>query len=303
MTSRRQLKRRRSIAWTITAVVLALIVVGVFAGVKAITSLQTTPITDECVAPYKGVDYTLDPGQSRNAAIISGLSVKRQLPAHAATIALATAMQESKLRNLSYGHADSLGLFQQRPSQGWGSKKQLQDPIYSTNKFYDALTKVKDYQTLPVTKAAQKVQHSAYPDAYAKHEKSARAFASSLTGNSTAGINCTMRQLKSAMSGSEKVAQVKRIERDVHKEIGVSAKPGSARSSDGRYQARYRATGDTAASRRKQHWNVASWAIASAYSLDITEISLPGYVWKRSDSTDGWVKTDQAPGDTVITVG
>lgn len=283
---------------------LALIVVGVFAGVKALTGGQKRTLTEQCVAPYKGVDYTLDLGQSRNAAIIAGISVKRGLPAHAATIALATAMQESKLRNLSYGHADSLGLFQQRPSQGWGTKKQLQDPIYATNTFYAALTKVKNYQTIPVTVAAQKVQHSAYPDAYARHEKAARAFASSLTGNSSAGVNCTMKQSGTSLSGSEKVAQVGRIERDVHRELGARAVPGSARNSDGKYVARYRATGDTAASRRKQHWEVAGWAVASAYSLNITEISVPGYVWKRSDSTDGWVKTDSAPhGATVITVG
>lgn len=303
MTSNRRLKRRRGIAWTITAIVLALIVVGVFAGVQAITGLKKQSITDQCVAPYRGVDYTLDLGQSRNAAIIAGISVNRGLPAHAATIALATAMQESKLRNLSYGHADSLGLFQQRPSQGWGNKKQIQNPIYAANKFYEALTKVKNYQTIPVTQAAQKVQHSAYPDAYARHEKSARAFASSLTGNSPAGINCTMKPLAQSLSGSEKVAQVGRIERDAHAELGVSAAPGSARNSDGTYQARYRATGDTAASRRKQEWNVAAWAVASAYSLDITEISVPGHVWKRSESTDGWVKADSKAPGAVITVG
>ncbi len=277
--------------------------VGVFAGVQAITGLNSAPVSEECVAPLNGTDYTLDLGQSRNAALVTGLAVKRELPAHAATIALATAMQESKLRNLSYGHADSVGLFQQRPSQGWGTRKQLQDPVYSTTKFYDALTKIKNYQTLPVTQAAQKVQHSAYPDAYAKHEGAARAFASSLTGNSPAGINCTMHELTSNLTGTEKIASVKRLERHIGHELGLTAEPGSIRNSDGDYRVRYKATGSTASSRKKQEWNVAAWAVASAYSFDITEISLPGHVWKRSASTDGWVKTTGTDGETAITVG
>lgn len=302
MTSKR-VRRRRSVAWAIIAVVLALVVVGVFAGVRSITGLTTAPIADECVAPLNGDDHTLDLGQARNAALVTALSVKRELPAHAATIALATALQESKLRNLSYGHADSVGLFQQRPSQGWGSKKQLQDPAYAANKFYDALTKIKNYRTLPVTQAAQKVQHSAYPEAYAKHEGAARAFASALTGNTPSGINCTMHEVSDDLSGTEKVATVKRVERAIKSELGMVAEPGSVRDSEGRYRARYRADGTTAASRRKQHWNVASWAVASAYGFDITEISLPGREWKRSSSTDGWVKNDRSSGPTIITVG
>ena len=78
------------------------------------------------------------------------------MPARAATIALATAYQESGLRNLDHGDRYSLGLFQQRPSQGWGTRNQMQDPYYSINAFYDALAKIKDYQSLRITVAAQK---------------------------------------------------------------------------------------------------------------------------------------------------
>ena len=94
--------------------------------------------------------------------------MRRGLPARAASIALATAYQESKLRNLDHGDRDSLGLFQQRPSQGWGTAKQIQDPYYATNAFYDALVKIDGYQTMRITEAAQEVQRSGFPEAYAR---------------------------------------------------------------------------------------------------------------------------------------
>jgi len=92
------------------------------------------------------------------------------MPERAVTIALATALQESALRNLDHGDRDSLGLFQQRPSQGWGSPAQVTDPNYSARIFYDRLLQVPDWEDQPVTVAAQTVQRSAFPSAYAKWE-------------------------------------------------------------------------------------------------------------------------------------
>ncbi|MFZ1286953.1 MAG: hypothetical protein WAR57_07945, partial [Candidatus Phosphoribacter sp.] len=110
------------------------------------------------------------PEQAGNAATISAVAVQRGLPTRAATIAVATAIQESKLRNLRYGDRDSLGLFQQRPSQGWGTTEQILNPVYSANAFYDRLVKVQDYLTRPLTEVAQDVQRSGAPAAYAQHE-------------------------------------------------------------------------------------------------------------------------------------
>jgi cell wall-associated NlpC family hydrolase len=122
---------------------------------------------------YGGV--TLNADQAKNASIIYNVGASRNLPAQAMVIALATAMQESTLVNLNYGDRDSVGLFQQRTSQGWGSIAEIMDPVYSAGKFYDALVAVPNWQTLPVTVAAQAVQRSGFPDAYAKHEAMARA--------------------------------------------------------------------------------------------------------------------------------
>ncbi|XMS41354.1 hypothetical protein ACLF6K_16940 [Streptomyces xanthophaeus] len=117
--------------------------------------------------------YEMTPEQAANAATIAAVGISKGLPDRAVTIALATAMQESSLRNLDHGDRDSLGLFQQRPSQGWGTPEQITDPVYSAGIFYDHLVDVPGYSRLPLTVAAQKVQRSGYPQAYAKHEPDA----------------------------------------------------------------------------------------------------------------------------------
>ncbi|WP_091552501.1 M23 family metallopeptidase [Micromonospora pattaloongensis] len=112
--------------------------------------------------------------QLRNAAVIIRVGADLKVPPRGWVIAVATAMQESTLNNLPHlgteNDHDSVGLFQQRPSQGWGRPAQLRDPAYSARKFYQKLLTVKGWQTMPLTEAAQRVQVSAYPDAYAKHE-------------------------------------------------------------------------------------------------------------------------------------
>ena len=112
--------------------------------------------------------------QLRNAAIIINTGADLKLPPRAWVIAVATAMQESRLTNLGHlGKAndhDSLGLFQQRPSAGWGTPAQVQDPVYASRKFYEKLQTIKGWERMSLTRAAQAVQRSAYPDAYAKHE-------------------------------------------------------------------------------------------------------------------------------------
>ncbi|HVL83242.1 MAG TPA: C40 family peptidase [Pseudonocardia sp.] len=118
--------------------------------------------------------------QLRNAATIIGVARDIGAPPRAWLVALATAMQESTLRNLDYGDRDSLGLFQQRTSQGWGSPAQVTDPVYSTTIFLDRLLEVPGWERLPVTVAAQTVQRSAFPDAYARWEGLAADLVSTL---------------------------------------------------------------------------------------------------------------------------
>ncbi len=113
--------------------------------------------------------------QLPNAKTIVATGIQLGIPARGQVIALATALQESGLRNLDHGDRDSLGLFQQRPSQNWGTREQIMDPVYASKKFYTTLKTLKDWQKMPVTVAAQKVQRSGHPQAYAKHEPLATA--------------------------------------------------------------------------------------------------------------------------------
>jgi murein DD-endopeptidase MepM/ murein hydrolase activator NlpD len=124
--------------------------------------------------------------QIRNAAIILNVGSDMRVPFRGWVIAIATAMQESSLSNLPHLGAnndhDSVGLFQQRPSQGWGSVQQLRDPKYASRKFYEKLLAIDGWQQMALTDAAQRVQVSAYPDAYAKHEPIATQIVNLLTG-------------------------------------------------------------------------------------------------------------------------
>ncbi|WP_158578908.1 C40 family peptidase [Spongiactinospora rosea] len=125
---------------------------------------------------------TLDEEQKRNATLIIQAALHRDLPTRAAVIAVATALQESRLRNATYGHLDSLGLFQQRPSQGWGSPEQILDPAYATSQFYDRLVKIPRWERLPLAHAAQAVQRSAFPNAYTKWEPLSQRLVDAVAG-------------------------------------------------------------------------------------------------------------------------
>src|SRR6202000_732849 len=152
--------RRRRLAIFMTCVVVLLGVAAYFA-YSAYQHATTLLISAGCQVGSGTNAVSLDTEQASIAATIAGVAANERLPAHAVTIAYATALQESKLHNLNYGDRDSVGIFQQRPSEGWGTATELQDPVYATTKFYAALTKVRGYATMPVDQAAQDVQHSA----------------------------------------------------------------------------------------------------------------------------------------------
>lgn len=135
---------------------------------------------------------TLGEDQVRDAAIIIKTGQDMRVPARGWVIGVATALQESRLSNLpdlgAQNDHDSIGLFQQRPSQGWGTPQQLTDPAYQSRKFFEKLLKVPGWQDLPLTVAAQRVQVSAYPDAYAKHEAFASQIVDALTGGASRAV-------------------------------------------------------------------------------------------------------------------
>jgi murein DD-endopeptidase MepM/ murein hydrolase activator NlpD len=135
--------------------------------------------------------------QMRNAAIIINVGSGMRISPRGWVIAIATALQESVLSNLpnlgARNDHDSIGLFQQRPSQGWGTPAQLQDPQYAARRFYEKLLMIPGWETMALTDAAQAVQRSAFPDAYAKHEPMATNLVNVLAdGAARAAIGVTV---------------------------------------------------------------------------------------------------------------
>jgi hypothetical protein len=183
--SRRRRPTGRELASWAWLGVVALVVVLVALASRA--AREDVPMaTAECTLPATGVELSRE--QLANAQTIAQVGRDRGLPERAVVIALATAMQESTLRNLDYGDRDSLGLFQQRPSQGWGTPEQVQDPVYAAGIFYDRLMQLPNWHSVRLTEAADAVQRSAFPEAYQKHEGMAVELTTALgTGDLTCG--------------------------------------------------------------------------------------------------------------------
>jgi len=264
-------------------VVLVVVALLATAGWFGARFLYTSVVNPTCTITAGGMTETFDPEQTANAALIAALAVKRELPPRAATIALTTAFQESKIRNLRYGDRDSLGLFQQRPSQGWGTAKQILDMVHATNAFYDALVKFKGYETADITTIAQKVQRSGFPEAYRDHEGQGRVLASTLTGHSPAGLTCRLDAVKTSL-GPQRVAA------DLSEQMGVT----SVRTGEGllTVMARDRTTA----------WAVAQWAVARAEIYGASTVSIGDRTWDRAKGNDGW--STGSDGTTVtITLG
>jgi len=181
------MRRRR---WVIALAAASAVVVAVVV-VIVVRTVGATP-SPECRVPGKAgaLDLGLDAAQLQHASTINAVGISRRLPPRARIIALATAFQESTMRNLSSGDRDSVGLFQQRPSQGWGSRAQIMDPVYASGKFYDALVQVPGWQTGTLTKVAQAVQHSGFPDAYAPWEDEATTLVAGLGGGAPPELSC-----------------------------------------------------------------------------------------------------------------
>ncbi|MFE3825155.1 hypothetical protein [Streptomyces sp. NPDC059092] len=265
-----------------------------------------------------GSTYEMTPEQAANAATISAVGSSRGLPERAVTIALATALQESALRNLDHGDRDSLGLFQQRPSKGWGTAAQIQDPVYSAGEFYEHLVKVPGYSRLPLTEAAQRVQRSGFPQAYAKHEPDAALLSAALTGRSAASLTCST---PTGITPGDPAKVRAALTRDFGAEVkpadaahevsvpvpasggptgasgaGEAGETGEAGGSDGDLgsDGSVGSVGGGTASQRG--WELAHWAVAQSWTLRIDEVAYAGRVWRAGQAHRGWQRVEGAAG-------
>ncbi|MER7740083.1 heavy metal transporter [Streptomyces sp. NPDC096538] len=257
-----------------------------------------------------GATYEFTPEQAVNAATITAVGTARDLPERAVTIALATALQESALRNIDYGDRDSVGLFQQRPSQGWGTPRQIMDPAYASEKFYEHLEKVPGYTRLPLTVAAQKVQRSGFPQAYAKHEPDATLLAAALTGRSGATLTCEGRPAATRAGGADAVraALARDFGRDVLEPAGAEVDDDAEGRSRSTPSPSAQAEGDGSGGRTvtlpvtavsgdrrdagERGWQLAHWAVANASQLHIRSVSYAGREWVAGHTDSQWRPLD-----------
>jgi cell wall-associated NlpC family hydrolase len=181
--------------WVKASAALVTLLLGATLGITGVGSMAAGA-SASCGMVGGGPVRDLTDDQAENARVIVAVGQQRSVPPRGLLIALMTAMQESTLRNLDYGDRDSLGLFQQRPSMGWGSPTQVRDPAYAAAAFYGGpesptrnrgLLDVDGWQAMPLTVAAQAVQRSAFPDAYARWEATSRAWLSDILDAPGAG--------------------------------------------------------------------------------------------------------------------
>ncbi|MFE6624305.1 heavy metal transporter [Streptomyces sp. NPDC057740] len=304
-------RRRRGRLLRRGAAFVVLLAVAGYLAVQYVTGGTGTPGCEVVSGKGDRARYDFTPEQAVNAATIAAVGTGRGLPERAVTIALATALQESGLRNISHGDRDSLGLFQQRPSQGWGTEKQIQDPIYSAGIFYEHLVKVRGYTELPLTVAAQRVQRSGFPEAYAKHEPDATLLAAALTGRSAATLTCEGRPGAARASGPDAVraALVRDFGQDALQSAGAAVGDRKTAPSptptviqrDGQ-TVLLPVTGDSGSGAgrgvRERGWQLAHWAVANASDLHIKRVAYAGREWTAGNTDSQWRTTTSASGSS-----
>lgn len=209
----------------------------------------TKPVQPAPHCEAGGLTLTLE--QTANAATIAVVGKRLGLPDHAVTVALATALQESGLHNLAYGDRDSLGLFQQRPSQGWGPPATIRTPRLAAANFYRRLVRIPGWAALPVTEAAQRVQRSGDAGAYAQWETTARILAVALTGEVPAGLACAY-----------------------HPAAHPVVRPGLVDSAGSELGA-----GGLARTGEVRSWTAATWLVAQASAYGVSAVSVNGQTW------------------------
>ncbi|MCW2845972.1 MAG: hypothetical protein JWN22_3888 [Nocardioides sp.] len=306
--------RLRTGAALLTVGALAAVGIGGYALLHHVGPLLSS---EQCTATVDGHEVSLSTEQSENAALITAISVRRGMPARAASIALATAFQESKLYNLEEGDRDSVGLFQQRPSQGWGSRSEILNPVYATNAFYDALEKIDGYDTMRITEAAQEVQRSGFPEAYAAHEADARTLASALTGNSPHAFSCVVGDDVSSASDrlddaglTHRAGVVRRDVEAVFGELSLGGfAPGGVTTGHMKGSAHYEGRAidifvrPISADNKKRGWAIAQYLVAQADRLSIQTVIFDDRIWQAgSGSEEGWTNYDppESSGDRAI---
>ena len=275
-------RRRRGCGWTAGCLVPVVLVAAVAGGAYyGYQHLLDNFGSTTCQFTADG-NFEYSPEQAANAATIVDVgTMKLGLEPRAGQVAIATAITESKLRNLNYGDLDSLGLFQQRPSQGWGTQAQILDPVHSSTAFYNKLTQIDGWQAQAVEVAAQEVQRSGVPTAYADHVAAGQVLTASLDGSSPEKVTCRLDPAKTSSTPSAVVAKIAN-QTGLQANAGTSNVTFRARSTD-------------------RAWTVAAWAVTHAEAEGITSVTVGDREWKRHRGRDGakWIGASTSAGSAT----
>jgi hypothetical protein len=218
--------------------------------------------------------------QAGIAATIAGVAARHHLPRQAVTIAYAAALQESQLHDLHYGDRDSVGVFQQRPSQGWGTTAEIENPVYATTRFFAALVRVHDYAKLPIDTAAQDVQRSADGYAYEQWVATATLLANYFTGYWAHGVSCWYTP--------PRTADLATAVRELTATFGPQGEKGVVMGVTTARSAQNKKKVTVVQVKQSSAWTVAGWLVANAQEYGIGEVRYAGYEWTAADGSMGW---------------
>jgi hypothetical protein len=274
--------------WAVLAGFLAFVVLaglGVVAVVRMLGNVpELLPSGYACKVgvPAGAEEVELDAPQLANAATIAAVGIRRGVPRQGIVVALATAWQESKLENLAGGDRDSIGLFQQRPSQGWGNADDIADPRYAAARFFNALVRVKGWETMRTTDAAQAVQRSAHPEAYEKWAGKSVVLATALTGEAGGSVGCTIPGKPESTGAVAAQSLVEGLRLDWGEKTGTLDAAGVS----------------VTVKNEQSGWQYAHWLVAHAAERGVARVTFGG---KRWDSDSGeWAAGDDTATGTVV---
>lgn len=249
---------------------MLIVVVAALSKVRHNGASAPPPLGSGCLVRGHDFAIPLSPGQAAIAATIAGVARHRAMPIRAVTIAYATAIQESGLADLPYGDRDSVGVFQQRPSQGWGTRQQLLDPIYATTRFFAALSNVPGYRHMLIYQAAQAVQRSADGYAYSQYAPEGAVMAAGFYGHMAHSVWCWYGP---SISGHGRLTAASAQLRRAFGRLAINSGDPSRL-----VRVRKPATG----------WTVAAWLVTHASMYRITTVSYDGYSWTAAHAQRGW---------------
>jgi hypothetical protein len=256
----------------VPAILALVLTAGLAAGCSDAVDEMLSPRPTGCFIGDTAEPLHLTAEQTFHASTIAAVGLRDGMGERAVAVAIATAFQESKLANIDYGDRDSLGLFQQRPSVGWGTEEEILDPVYASFKFYEKLRRTEGWEDMAIGDAAQAVQISAYPDLYEQWEDEGLIVAAAFAGGEETGVSCI------GGTAGEDAPDAAALAEAYAYQWGVEAAEVGDR------------VVTVAAEDEVSGWNRASWAVAKSYEFDIVSVEYAGARWEPGE--DGWARPE-----------